>query len=173
MKLVLPKYRHACPGLPNIDEFNFEAEVIDKILSLPVHPAIECCEPKRVWKQNVVDALNCHWYTPSAHEVKRPDPYSIDDPWSKLVAETQKIRLDICVGLDGGPLHPVLDRMQLHNLLAARKEQQDAIEKRREAIRKWDEAHAEVFETQAEISYEEAFRRKDKKLRRENMVVID
>ena len=173
MKLVLPKYRTMCPGLPRIDESNFEAEVIGKILALPVYPAIACNEPKRVWKQNVVDALNCHHYKPNDYEVKRPDPYSIDDPWSKLVTETEKINLDICVGLDGGSLHPVLDRMQLHNLLAARKEQQEEIEKRREAIRKWDEVHAEVFESEAAVSYAEAFRRKDAKLRKENMVVLE
>lgn len=173
MGLILPKYRHTCLHLPRINKFNFEAEVIDKILALDVYPAIECNEPKRVWKQNVVDALNCHWYAPSAHEVKRPDPYSIDDPWSKLVTKAEEAHLDICVGLDGGSLHPVLDRMQLHNLLAARKEQQDTIEERRKAIRKWDEAHAEVFESEAAVSYAEAFRRKDAKLRRENTVVID
>ena len=63
--------------------------------------------------------------------------------------------------------------MQLHNLLTARKEQQDALEKRREAIRAWDEKHAEVFESETAVSYEEAFKRKDEKLRRENTVVLE
>ena len=147
--------------------------MIDKILALPLVTPIGCTDPKRAWKQNVVDALNCHHYTPGAHEVKRPDFVSIDDPWSKLVAETEKIHLDICVGLDGGSLHKVPDRMQLHNLLAARKEQQGEIEKDREAIRKWDEVHAEVFESEPAMSYAEAFRRKDEKLRKENMVVLE
>ncbi len=169
MALVLPKYRRNFPQLPTIDASNFEAEVIDKILALPVVPPIACADPKRVWKQNVVDALNCHHYMPGAYEVKRPDLYSIHDPWSKLVTETDKIGLDICVGLDGGPLHKVPDRMLLHNLLAGRKEQQDLIEKDREAIRKWDEEHAEVFESAPSMTYEEAFAKRDREARKRSI----
>ena len=101
------------------------------------------------------------------------DRYKESDSWEEIVESARAQYIDICIGLDGGPLHPVYDRMSLHNLRAEQKKQQKEIAEWRAKIRAWDEEHAEVFESAPAISYEEAFRRKDKKLRKENMVVLE
>lgn len=175
MALYLPKLRGLLPAqhppLPKIDCNNYETEVIDKLLALC--PNCKCNDAKAVWKRNVVAELNAHSYNPHPEQEGRVELYAESDPWHALVNGANGFNVSICSGLDGGSLHPVMDRMALHNLRVARKEQQKSIAEWRAKIQAWDEEHAEVFESAPAISYEEAFRRKDQRLRREKMVVLE
>ena len=176
MARYLPSLRDLLPPQPTsirpkITPGNYEREVINKILALV--PAPLCIDAKAVWKRNVIAELNMHWYNPNPKQEKGFELYKESDPWHELVDGAKSFDIDICSGLDGGPPHPVADRMVMHNLRVAREDQQKNIADIRAKIRKWDEEHAEVFETQEEVSYEEAFRRKDAKLRKENMVVLE
>jgi hypothetical protein len=176
MARYLPKLRDLLPPQPSavrpkITDKNYEREVIDKILALC--PQCECKDAKAVWKRNLVAEINTHWYNTNPKREKGFELYKESDPWHAVVDGANGFDIAICAGLDGGPPHPLLGRVELHNLRVAREAQQKAVAEWHSRIRKWDEEHAEVFESRGEVSYEEAFRRKDAKLRMENMVVLD
>ena len=176
MARYLPKLRDLLPPQPSavrpkITDKNYEREVIDKILALC--PQCECKDAKAVWKRNLVAEINTHRYSTNPKQEKGFELYKESDPWHAVVDGANGFDIAICAGLDGGPPHPLLGRVELHNLRVAREAQQKAVAEWHSRIRKWDEEHAEVFESRGEVSYEEAFRRKDAKLRMENMVVLD
>ena len=177
MHAWLPKYRAANHPTPITPE-NYEVEVIDRILDLVnAYPelSLACKDPKETWKHMVITEINYHRFD----DYKLDPNYHADSaafwkakrsqPWNEVVEQAATLGIDICVGLDGGPLNSRVERMEGHNLMKERYIQSTAIKEWFTKQREWDEKYAEVFETQAEVSYKEAFARKDAALRKEGI----
>ena len=151
------------PSFPlrGIKAIDFERRVVDKIITTAKSQGtLKCKDASLVWKLNVIKEIDARYYNSglSLHHY----PWSEKSDWEAVADAAEKLNVDICTGIDGpagGGLS--IDRMEMHNLLAARKERAEAEAKRAEEMRAWDAKHAEVSEAAPALSYEEAFKKKD------------
>ena len=164
------------PSLPlrGIKAIDFERSVVDKIITTAKSQGtLRCKDASLVWKLNVIKEIDAKYYNSglSLHHY----PWSEKSDWEAVADAAEKLNVDICTGIDGpagGGSGLGIDRMEMHNLLVARKERAEAEAKRAAEMRAWDAKYAEVSEVAAELSYEEAFKQRDDAARA-NAVVLE
>ena len=146
-------------SLRGIKAIDFERRVVDKIIAAAKSQGtLKCKDASLVWKLNVIKEIDAKYYNSglSLHHY----PWSEKSDWEAVAEAAEKLGVDVCTGLDGSTVVSI-DRMEMHNLLTARKERAEAEAKRAEEIRAWDAKHAEVSEAAPALSYEEAFKKRD------------
>lgn len=162
---------HSAHPLRGIKPIDFERSVVDKIITTAKSQDIlKCADASLVWKRNVIKEIDAKYYN-SGHSFHHY-PWSEKSDWEAVADAAGKLNVDICAGLDGSTFLE-MDRMEMHNLLTARKERAAAEAKRAEEMRAWDAKHAEVSEAAPALSYAEAFKKRDSAARAKAISIDD